>query len=582
MFAPMKRTESSILWHFCMNGSGHRLAWESGLAKALYKEPIGTDGASYEVGLSKARVTTAPLLTPTSVTGSLVHLASGAITFSLGQKDIPAPLALGHIYETQVECAGKWTVIFYDVTTQTGWLLDGATALLHICRAWLAKHQSRTPLLQEANPKEVLPIDRTDPPPFQYPSRQFNGMEASKQALLNFTNRRIHVSNQVDFKEENTTISSGTDEAPKTTRTEKTTSSSAHWESVVQDKFAILEHIHDFVVAQKRKSRIRPPTGLTKKLEGYEFDDVVGGLSSLESHKVYLDSSSARWPEGVHDISAISIFGAGFGQLISPNASVRTSHAAKASCGTLMTCPKGKDYLAATLETLMKANERVSSGDEAELAHPKSAFWVNVGMRCQCRPGKCAPTVCDWHRKRKPYVNYLARITTASPKSVYDKFNRGAVLLGMQSRAVRKASISYHALIAGPDAAPVRNGDGVLQHPRRHSSEELHNGGGENDGWESITVDNHGVDSVSVDSVRVDSVRMDSVRVDSVRVDRVDSVGVDSVGVDNVGVDNVGVDNRGVDSRSTDSRSTDNDSGVDIDEFWGSSRGLPGGWDPSL
>ena len=60
----------------------------------------------------------------------------------LGRKDSPQHTQPVH-YEHQVELASYWNVILSDTSTQRHWILDGATAILHLCHAWLASTRIR-------------------------------------------------------------------------------------------------------------------------------------------------------------------------------------------------------------------------------------------------------------------------------------------------------------------------------------------------------------------------------------------------------------------------------------------------------
>lgn len=41
-------------------------------------------------------------------------------------------------YRTRIDKASRWNVIFSDVETRLHWLSDGASAILHFCRAYLS------------------------------------------------------------------------------------------------------------------------------------------------------------------------------------------------------------------------------------------------------------------------------------------------------------------------------------------------------------------------------------------------------------------------------------------------------------
>lgn len=65
--------------------------------------------------------------------------ASFAASFGLGRKDcsVDFPTDSGWTYETCTELARKTMILLYGSNDQTDWLLDGATALVHMARASL-------------------------------------------------------------------------------------------------------------------------------------------------------------------------------------------------------------------------------------------------------------------------------------------------------------------------------------------------------------------------------------------------------------------------------------------------------------
>ena len=97
--------------------------------------------------------------------------------FVKGNKDTPVPIANCKPYEMQIMAASEMNVVFYDTETQKGWLLDAATALLHVARVWLSSSYAR-----------FIPNDTIDK--FVH-STVYDGRQSALATLVSDQNRRL-------------------------------------------------------------------------------------------------------------------------------------------------------------------------------------------------------------------------------------------------------------------------------------------------------------------------------------------------------------------------------------------------------
>ena len=67
------------------------------------------------------------------------------VAFKAGLKDQRLFFKQGGPYELQVDCASRTNIVMFDVHERRGCLMDGASALLHMCRTWLS-HPKAPPL----------------------------------------------------------------------------------------------------------------------------------------------------------------------------------------------------------------------------------------------------------------------------------------------------------------------------------------------------------------------------------------------------------------------------------------------------
>lgn len=77
-----------------------------------------------------------------SVPIGISKILSMGITFVPGKKNIAPTLHDSRSARERVAAAADWTVLFYDPNDRQAWLLDGPSALLHICRAWLSSEMA--------------------------------------------------------------------------------------------------------------------------------------------------------------------------------------------------------------------------------------------------------------------------------------------------------------------------------------------------------------------------------------------------------------------------------------------------------
>jgi hypothetical protein len=102
---------------------------------------------------------------------------SGGASFVRGNQDTPIYLSRGGPYAQEIHFARNMKVILYDVRDRRGWLVDGASALLHLTRTQL----SSSPYL-ESELFKIEDFNHADP---------CAGPRAAKRALMDLKNREL-------------------------------------------------------------------------------------------------------------------------------------------------------------------------------------------------------------------------------------------------------------------------------------------------------------------------------------------------------------------------------------------------------
>lgn len=502
LFVPMIRIGQSVIWHYLLQADGQRISYNCGLAlerncndltwstlqesrhfvgwTPSAKITAGTKEANYDVRLSSSKYGKQGLATLKNINISAGYMVTCGANFAPAKKDISVTIAESRPYEQQMDAAREMLVNFYDTDTQKGWLLDGATALLHLCRGWLSSEYASSSCSAEAAIKKF-----TDP-------STFDGGKASQYALNLEANRSLELYSRK---------SRTTDSNPTETKW--------CWEQLVEQKWLALEKIHDYIEGCSKASWDLPSGFHSHTLEGFEFVDILSNKPAIKLKTVNLDSDMATWLSMTKDngenlsnmptrqvctyctpvpskrsmarrlsddlptlppvkcvvsvwqsltsinyvLGTINIFGSGFGDLIVPASSptVGTAAPGPSTCGQHLPVPEGNEYLTAPLYVLQKIAQNYDEREDGSVALSDTTHWTVPSIT------KC-PSACKNRRKCLPslarleqssvaqlgnMLQSLGRKRKACPKpDIFQTYPNGAVIFGngmkMPSRKPRK------------------------------------------------------------------------------------------------------------------------------------------------
>ncbi|KAM0513961.1 hypothetical protein ACHAPE_007316 [Trichoderma viride] len=196
--------------------------------------------------------------------------------------------------------------VLWDEEDERGWLLNGASALLHLLRASL-EHDSADQISKyNAIVMEVAPEPRYD-------------HQAIRVLLKLMANRDLKVSSVGN--------------------------SHLSFRDRIENLFNVLEKVIDNASYQTRRA-----SG-NRSLKGWEFMDIARCRDVRFHRTTRLRSFGTGWIDLTRAIGAVTLFGRGFGEIIRP-ASANSSYA----LWTKM--PKGRYYLAASFSDLQRIAER--------------------------------------------------------------------------------------------------------------------------------------------------------------------------------------------------------------------------------
>lgn len=270
----------------------------------------------------------------------------------------------------------KWIakkfVVFYDLRDRRAWLLDGASALLHLVRASLS--HDKNDLF-----KDLFLFDEGS---LQEPDFPFTGKPAAVKFLTNTANTSLPLyAKPAEAKVEETTSDSGA-------RAEIISSTRRNYslKDRIEDVYEILEQImsHQADVFSQDGVGFRIKSTLRRQLEGFDFMDVATDEDPLWPRVATIGSRGRGWIDFARALHAITLFGTNFGELLQPSPGLQTC----LSCLTNVGVPKGHDYLAVCTSDVQDIIDKRGSKTTNPWRLVDEIYWHTPDKafeRCQCK-----------------------------------------------------------------------------------------------------------------------------------------------------------------------------------------------------
>jgi hypothetical protein len=247
----------------------------------------------------------------------------------VNQKQQPTQLERGSDYPSRLAWVAGQFVTFFDVTDRRAWLIDGASALLHLVRI-------------------SLHLDETDPESTYDWVFDWNQLKdvwpssssriAAKKTLTNWSNLALPVYVKGESR-------SATGVATRTYSTfEERVSKILHQLEILID---LQEHVGSQEGIQTLQTLDR-----RKYISGFDVLDLLVPYGRIGTRTARFDSWGDGWIDLLPTIGVVTIFGKGFGELI-------RSNNAHTICPEWRIVPRGEDYLTSTVSTLKLLSERL-------------------------------------------------------------------------------------------------------------------------------------------------------------------------------------------------------------------------------
>ncbi|PPJ57447.1 hypothetical protein CBER1_04400 [Cercospora berteroae] len=419
MFVPLQKVGASVVWHYLVHRDeyGNFSDWMPHYEASHGREPLrsldfsdlvdcpqyvgwsretkmvaGSKDARYdEVDFGGKPIKPGFALDGVSI--SISKVLSVGTKAVAGKKDTPMFQCASGPYEQTINITAKWTALMYDTAECRGWLLDGATALLHMCRA--AMTHPDAPEIGRGLPKS--PVDA-----FTYAGASTD----AKDILRDKQNRELII---YDDKEKPWTF-----------------------EDLVLQHWSTFEEMksHHFKLRAGETKQWEVSNPLSRRLEGFGFVDILTREPCMPRYHS-LSNQASQWLQFTTQCGAINILGSGFGDLIAPLAGCKK---------TLQSLPCGHDLIAAPVGLLHRIARRIGMVSVSSIELCDGVYW-NDPLRsfasdpCQCIESsqkdlmwRCGGGVTNLEGRAAENKSKRRRLV-----DTMSDYSRGAIILGGRS-----------------------------------------------------------------------------------------------------------------------------------------------------
>lgn len=291
-----------------------------------------------------------------------------------GTKDIPEILQ-SQDYARNMEEAMGWKVILTDTKTQQHCLADGASTVLHLCRAWLSGKYSR---LAPQGVAEKIWSPSTPAGPL-----------VSFETLMSVENRALQLYTSSLKRESKAPVPGEHSDGASSESSLEHPPVTKEWylfQHQAQFFYHWLEQIRDRMVLARKSPNVDLALKGTKAI-GFQFRDLLSSKSLLEPRTVEFSDGAKPWLRYARSVDAIYIHGSELGDLVR----LTTGQVQQfGRCTVNANMPCGKDYLVAPLSVLREGTEQFEHTRTcAQLA--EGLYWTNIEKcfsACHCQSPK--------------------------------------------------------------------------------------------------------------------------------------------------------------------------------------------------
>jgi hypothetical protein len=287
---------------------------------------------------------------------------------SIGIKDKPEHVSYDDDYLSTLEIISERYFVFYDIIDRRAWLLDGASALLHLLRAFIKYSETKSRL------KDFF-IFKDDELGEADESRQ--GGDAAFYVLANEYNQLLPFWRKTATPTEEITMKHGSvaEEAIKYQK--------AYF--CLKDRVLQICRILQQILAHQDDVHTRDGVGARVKLtprrqlEGFDFMDVATNQGALWPKVNSIHAWGEGWVDLTRKLHCVVLFGTGFGQLMKP--------IGKPCRVCMLNVPQGPELLGITIADLLNIIEKKGENNRTPWRIVEDMHWYvpdQLFESCRC------------------------------------------------------------------------------------------------------------------------------------------------------------------------------------------------------
>ncbi|KAH7079965.1 hypothetical protein BKA63DRAFT_231893 [Paraphoma chrysanthemicola] len=366
----------------------------------------------------------------------------GGMTMRPNQHEKPTKLARHTEYFQYLDWVSKQPVAFYDTCDHRAWLIDGASALLHLARISLYKDQSDP----ERSFHWAFENDKLKDTWPGCPGRL-----ATKKTLMDWDNLSLPVYQSAQSLHEGNVVKEFS------TFQDRVLGIMLRLETLI-DRLVYLASQDGFAITQSLDK--------SKGLIGFDVVDIIAPDGPVKSRTAPFHLNGDGWIDLLPALKTFTIFGQNFGELIRPDNP-------DAICTQWRSIPKGQNYLVSTVSTLKRLHDvqewrRVALSELGQLTPTLS--WKSPTRPFE--PCKCISdsNTCE-HSDPVQYVVSKSsfknrKLKNALPVDLRTLEDGGAVAFANLTFSGKKAPMvkqkASQAQASNANLAPSNSGSGSL------------------------------------------------------------------------------------------------------------------------
>jgi nucleoside phosphorylase len=316
----------------------------------------------------------------------------------------------------QLRWIARQFVVLYDVADRRAWLVDGASALLHLVRTSLTNNWNdgfkddfifKWEMIKEASPSAT-------------------GQSAAISVLKDSANKGLQLYSSSNYR--------------------------------FIDRVEHIRHTLEQVLTHQAQVNLERASGLRLThtpqtcLEGYDFMDIAMEEDHFGAHMTQVQVAGTGWTNITRAIHAVTLFGNGFGELITPSNIVSV-------CPSWAEVPKDQEYLTVCVPILQEILKKKGNTGCHPWRVAEDLFWYTPDITfetCHCAQ---APAGTSCNRAQFLLHKQQFRSKEKSISSPTGLEANGAVIFGFTSEFLLRPENSTESFDERGSSSPVAGSD---------------------------------------------------------------------------------------------------------------------------